>query len=71
MVLELWRSSSPEGYFHEVKFKYAPAGFGVRRGQLRWSTLTKHWSNLLHGNPVFRHVVSCDEIALRKILLLG
>jgi hypothetical protein len=22
-------------------------------------------------NPVFSHVVSCDEIALRKILLLG
>jgi hypothetical protein len=33
--------------------------------------LKLHWGNLLHGKPVFSQVVSCDDIALRKILLLG
>jgi hypothetical protein len=28
------------------------------------------WSNFLHRKLFFPHVVSCDEIALREILLL-
>jgi hypothetical protein len=32
--------------------------------------LEPRWSNLLREKPFFSHVVSCDELALREILLL-
>jgi hypothetical protein len=45
--------------------KAAPSEFRVRRGLLRQNSRTTL------RNPVFSYKDSCDEIALRKILLLG
>jgi hypothetical protein len=49
---------------HEVS---APAEFGE---DCSGGVLEPRWSNVLCEKPVFPHVVSCDEIAPQKILLL-
>jgi hypothetical protein len=47
----------------------APAEFGVRRGMLRRSSRTTH-KQFAPQKPVFPHVVSYDEIAPQKILIV-
>jgi hypothetical protein len=65
MVLEIWRSSFPElhlrGFEVRLLQRSLESGEDCSRG-----VLEPRWSNLL-----CRKRVSCDEIALQKILLLG
>jgi hypothetical protein len=72
VVLAHWRSSSPEYHIWCVKVRLLQQSSesGVRRG-LIWQSSRTILEQFAPQKSFFPHEVRCDEIALRKSLLLG